>query len=94
MPNGRLRRPVRLPEDLRLDEQAVAEAIQHLVALDLMGALEEVGQGTLQRPVAALRIIKHAGTPRRTGVGKCTPMFCALVHTVQKHNTPPGFGLL
>src|SRR5262245_9070117 len=58
--------PVRLPEDLRLDEQAVAEAKQHLVALDLMGALEEVGQGTLHRPVAALCVIKHASAPQRT----------------------------
>src|SRR5262245_13115510 len=58
--------PVRLPEDLRLDEQAVAEAIQHLVALDLMGAMEEVGQGTLHRPVAALCVIKHASAPQRT----------------------------
>src|SRR5215471_15306449 len=58
--------PVRLPEDLRLDEQAVAEAIQHLVALDLMGVFEEVEQWTLHRPIAALCVIKHASAPQRT----------------------------
>src|SRR5262245_34982976 len=86
--------PVRLPEDLRLDEQAVAEAIQNLVVLDLMGALEEIGQGALLRPVAALFVITHVSAPRRTGLGKCTPMVCAWSIRAQKQNAPPGLGLL
>jgi len=55
--------PIRLPEDLRLDEQAVAEAIQYLVVLDLIGTLEEVRQGALHRPVAALCVITHVRAP-------------------------------
>src|SRR5262249_7069711 len=86
--------PVRLPQDLRLDDQAVTEAIPYLVVLYLMGTLEEVGQGALHRPVAALCIIKHASAPRRTGLGECTPMARAWFIRVQKHNAPPGLGLL
>src|SRR5262249_7824648 len=85
---------VRLPEELRLDDEAVTEAIPYLVVLYLMGTLEEVGQGALHRPVAALCIIKHASAPRRTGLGECTPMARAWFIRVQKHNAPPGLGLL
>src|SRR5437867_638257 len=59
-----------------------------------MGALEEVGQGALHRPVAALCIIKHASAPRSMGLGECTPMARAWSIRAHKHNAPPGLGLL
>jgi len=59
-----------------------------------MGTLEEVGQGALLRPVAALCVITHTCAPRRMGLGKCTPMARAWSIRAQQHNASPGRGLL